>query len=57
MNVSVVGLGLIGGSLARDLRAQINVNVYGVDSNEGSATMSSASSADDIGLDNDLDMF
>ena len=33
MNVSVVGLGLIGGSMARDLKAQINVNVFGVDSN------------------------
>lgn len=34
MKVGVVGLGLIGGSIARDLRAQINVNVYGVDRNE-----------------------
>ena len=37
MNVSVVGLGLIGGSMARDLKAQINVNVYGVDSNQAHA--------------------
>jgi len=34
MKVAVVGLGLIGGSIARDLKAQINVSVYGVDSNE-----------------------
>ena len=34
MKVAVVGLGLIGGSIARDLKAQINVDVYGVDSNE-----------------------
>ena len=33
MKVAVVGLGLIGGSIARDLKAQINVTVYGVDSN------------------------
>ena len=31
MKVGVVGLGLIGGSIARDLKAQINVTVYGVD--------------------------
>ncbi len=34
MKVAVVGLGLIGGSLARDLKAQINVSVCGVDNNE-----------------------
>jgi len=34
MKVAVVGLGLIGGSIAKDLKAQINVSVYGVDSNE-----------------------
>lgn len=34
MKVGVVGLGLIGGSIARDLKAQINVTVYGVDQNE-----------------------
>lgn len=34
MKVAVVGLGLIGGSIARDLKAQINVTVLGVDSNE-----------------------
>jgi len=31
MKVGIVGLGLIGGSIARDLKAQINVTVYGVD--------------------------
>lgn len=34
MNVAIVGLGLIGGSMARDLKAQINVNVFGVDNKE-----------------------
>ena len=34
MKVAVVGLGLIGGSIARDLKSQINVSVIGVDSNE-----------------------
>ncbi|MDF1698744.1 MAG: prephenate dehydrogenase [Saprospiraceae bacterium] len=34
MRVGVVGLGLIGGSIARDLKSQINVTVYGVDKNE-----------------------
>lgn len=33
MKIAVVGLGLIGGSIARDLKAQINVEVSGVDSN------------------------
>lgn len=33
MKVSIVGLGLIGGSIARDLKSQINVTVYGVDNN------------------------
>lgn len=34
MKIAIVGLGLIGGSLAKDLRSQINVHVIGVDSNE-----------------------
>ena len=34
MKVGVVGLGLIGGSIARDLKAQINVTVIGVDQNQ-----------------------
>ena len=34
MKVGVVGLVLIGGSIARDLKAQINVTVYGVDQKE-----------------------
>ena len=34
MKVAIVGLGLIGGSMARDLKAQINLDVYGVDHNE-----------------------
>ena len=33
MKISVIGLGLIGGSFARDLGSQINVDVYGVDNN------------------------
>lgn len=33
MNIAVIGLGLIGGSIARDLTTQINVNVFGVDEN------------------------
>jgi prephenate dehydrogenase len=33
MKVSIIGLGLIGGSIARDLKSQINVTVYGVDNN------------------------
>lgn len=34
MKIAVVGLGLIGGSIAKDLKAQINVDVTGVDHNE-----------------------
>lgn len=34
MKISVVGLGLIGGSIALDLKRQLNIEVYGVDSNE-----------------------
>ncbi len=33
MKIAVVGLGLIGGSIAKDLKAQINVKVTGVDNN------------------------
>jgi prephenate dehydrogenase len=33
MKIGVIGLGLIGGSLARDLRSQIHVEVYGIDNN------------------------
>ncbi|MFT4533157.1 MAG: prephenate dehydrogenase [Saprospiraceae bacterium] len=33
MRIGVVGLGLIGGSIAKDLKAQINVDVTGVDNN------------------------
>ena len=32
MKVTVIGLGLIGGSIAKDLKSQLNVNVIGVDS-------------------------
>lgn len=31
MNVTIIGLGLIGGSIAKDLRTQLCVSVYGVD--------------------------
>ena len=31
MKISIIGLGLIGGSMARDLKSQLNVTVYGVD--------------------------
>jgi prephenate dehydrogenase len=34
MKIGIVGLGLIGGSFAKDLRSQINVKVIGVESNE-----------------------
>ena len=34
MKVTVIGLGLIGGSMALDLKSQISVQVYGVDKNE-----------------------
>lgn len=33
MKVTIIGLGLIGGSIARDLKSQINVSVTGVDKN------------------------
>lgn len=33
MNIAIVGMGLIGGSLAKDLKSQINVRVLGVDAN------------------------
>jgi prephenate dehydrogenase len=31
MKISVIGLGLIGGSLAKDLKSQLNITVFGVD--------------------------
>lgn len=34
MKITIVGLGLIGGSFARDLKSQIKVRVYGVEANE-----------------------
>ena len=34
MKVTVIGLGLIGGSIAKDLKSQLNVKVFGVDSSE-----------------------
>jgi len=34
MKIGVIGLGLIGGSIAKDLKAQINVNVTGIDANK-----------------------
>lgn len=33
MNIVIIGMGLIGGSLAKDLKSQINVRVLGVDAN------------------------
>lgn len=33
MNITIIGLGLIGGSIARDLKSQISVTVAGVDNN------------------------
>jgi prephenate dehydrogenase len=37
MLISVIGLGLIGGSIARDLRDQMSVTVWGVDASESHA--------------------
>lgn len=34
MKITVIGLGLIGGSIARDLKSQLNVKVYGIDASE-----------------------
>ena len=34
MKITVIGLGLIGGSIAKDLKSQLNVKVYGVDASE-----------------------
>ncbi len=34
INVSIIGLGLIGGSIAKDLITQLNINVIGVDNNK-----------------------
>ncbi len=45
MKIAVVGLGLIGGSIAKDLKAQINVDVTGMDSN-----MEHCKTAMDLGL-------
>ena len=39
MNISIIGLGLIGGSIARDLKSQIYVRVSGVDSNDNHCQM------------------
>ncbi len=39
MNISIIGLGLIGGSIARDLKSQIYVQVSGVDSNDNHCQM------------------
>jgi prephenate dehydrogenase len=45
MKIAVVGLGLIGGSIAKDLKAQINVDVTGMDNN-----MEHCKTAMDLGL-------
>lgn len=45
MRIAVVGLGLIGGSIAKDLKAQINIDVTGVDNNADHCQM-----ALDLGL-------
>lgn len=34
MKITVIGLGLIGGSIAKDLKSQLNVDVCGVDASE-----------------------
>ena len=34
MKITVIGLGLIGGSIAKDLKSQLNVTVYGVDESQ-----------------------
>lgn len=34
MNITIIGLGLIGGSIALDLKSQLSLNVYGVDSSD-----------------------
>jgi len=34
MNITVIGLGLIGGSIAKDLKSQLNVKVCGIDASE-----------------------
>ena len=36
-NISIIGLGLIGGSMAMDLKSQLNVRVAGVDNNPDNA--------------------
>lgn len=33
MNIAIIGLGLIGGSIAKDLRSQMQLQVFGVDNN------------------------
>ncbi|MFN8339103.1 MAG: prephenate dehydrogenase [Saprospiraceae bacterium] len=45
MNITIVGLGLIGGSVALDLKSQMNVHVIGVDTN-----LSHQEAAMDLGL-------
>lgn len=56
MNVNVIGLGLIGGSIARDLRA-LDVCVYGSDSSkEVERTAHARGYVDDIGCDADADI-
>lgn len=39
MKITIVGLGLIGGSIALDLKRQLNIEVYGVEYNEKHALM------------------
>ena len=45
MKITIVGLGLIGGSFARDLKSQIKVRVFGVEANENHIKQ-----ADELGL-------
>lgn len=61
MKIAVVGLGLIGGSIAKDLKAQINVDVTGVDNSEkhckaalNLGLVHSISSIDKMALDLDV---
>ncbi|MBK8624837.1 MAG: hypothetical protein IPN86_04495 [Saprospiraceae bacterium] len=39
INITVIGLGLIGGSIAKDLKSQLNVKVVGVDASQAHCTM------------------
>ena len=51
MNIGIIGLGLIGGSLAKSIKAQTAHSVFGIDLNNETMTLARLCGAIDGALD------